>query len=79
VKRPGRAGNHSYAAVTEVKNEGSYTFASPAFLHGVDGENFNFYYYPSLNKITQIHWLSLYCNFIEHNRVKLLLRLIATP
>jgi len=50
---PGRAGNHSYAAVTEVKNEGSYTFASPVFLHGVDKENFNFCCYPILNKITR--------------------------
>jgi hypothetical protein len=53
VKRPGRAGNHSYAAITEVNNEGSYIFASPMFLHGVDRENVNFYCYPTLNKIPQ--------------------------
>jgi len=51
MKRPGRAGNHSYAAVTEVKNEGRYTYASPMLLNGVGRENL--YCYPTLNNIPQ--------------------------
>ena len=48
-------------------------------MKGVDRENFNFIVILLWTKLHRIHCFSLYCNFIRRNRVKLPLRLIATP
>jgi len=34
--------NHSTPSSAEVKNEWSYTFAPPIYLHGMDRDNFTF-------------------------------------
>ena len=39
LKRPGRGVNHSLSYNTKVKNEWSYTSASPTCIHGVNKEN----------------------------------------
>jgi hypothetical protein len=43
IKRTGREINKLFPSRAEVKNEWSYTSAPPAYLHGVNKDNYVFY------------------------------------
>jgi hypothetical protein len=44
VKQTGYEVNHSFPSSAKVKNEWSCTSTPPISLHGMDRENFTFYY-----------------------------------
>jgi hypothetical protein len=63
VKRMGRDADHSPPSRSEVKNEWSYTSAPPAWLHGVDKDNFTF----------TVHASFMFVFMIQMTRQKLML------
>ena len=51
VKRPGFEGSHSPQSSDEIKNEWIYTSTPSVCFHGVESENFYFYYFDHLCKL----------------------------
>jgi hypothetical protein len=56
VKRPRRAVYHSHPSIVELKNEWSYTFASPIRVYGVDRDNLHFKREEEKGRTEHIAW-----------------------